>query len=339
MGSSERLPRQRNGKDDRPPIPEALASKCGHGQDARAVPTGSLGVDREHMIAGSRGQAGRPAYARLLDVHEKAGPSKKMNTVIFSKDRACQLDALLRSIDQHWTDRKASTELVIVWTYSNKEYLEGYTKLMVEHPEAKFICQKDKDFKETAVAALDPASPLSMFLVDDMLFINPFSLDCPEVERLKNDQEMLCLSLRMHPNMAYCYMLNISTPPPEFSNGAWKWKGLQGDWGYVKSLDGHLFRTADIMDAFKLGQYTQPNALEEAMLRAIPYRPLASCFSYSKVVNIPSNSVGANATNRRGNISEKFLNDQYLAGKKIDVAPFSGMITKSCHMELEYIWK
>jgi glycosyltransferase involved in cell wall biosynthesis len=264
--------------------------------------------------------------------------TKELNTIIFSKDRACQLEALLRSIDLHWKNWKESTNISVVWTYREEKYLEGYKKLIEDYPGINFINQKDKDLKPLLIDALDVKSPYSMFFVDDMLFINPFSLDSPEVLDFKKNSDILCLSLRMHPNIAYCYMQNKETPPPEISKGVWKWKGLQGDWGYPASLDGHLFRTDDIIQVIRNGQYSHPNNLEEALIQGIPDKPLMSCFGYSKVINIPSNSVGSNATNRRGNISEDFLNEKYLRGQRIDLNPFSGMITKSCHMELEYAW-
>jgi predicted SAM-dependent methyltransferase/glycosyltransferase involved in cell wall biosynthesis len=282
---------------------------------------------------------GRPPYEILTEIKEIIAQSpKELNTIIFSKNRACQLDALLRSIDYHWKDWKRSTKITVIWTYKEEKYLEGYKKLIVEHPEINFINQKDKDFKSTLISTIDPTSLYSMFLVDDMMFINSFSLDLPEVKAFKNNPEALCLSLRMHPNIRYCYMLSIPLIPPEFSNGAWKWKGLPGDWGYVKSVDSHLFRTNDIIQAITNEHYTHPNDLEEALIRGIQDKPYAYCFQQSKTVNIPSNSVGNNMTNRRGNISEDFLNDQYLKGLKINITPFTGMLTKSCHMELEYSW-
>ena len=57
------------------------------------------------------------------------------------------------------------------------------------------------------------------------------------------------------------------TPPPATT---WHWMGMEGDWGYPMSLDGHIFRTAEIAPLLEHLDYRNPNVLEAALAR----RPL-----------------------------------------------------------------
>lgn len=262
-----------------------------------------------------------------------------LNTIIFSKNRACQLDAFLRSMKTFWKDWQEESKVSVIWTYEGDEYLAGYERLFKDHPEINYISQKDKDFKQTMISAMDSSIPYTAQFVDDIVFINPLSLKCQEFEDFKNDPETTCLSLRMHPGITYCYMLNIPmTPPPEAPTGKWAWINLPGDWGYPMSQDGHIFRTEDVTPCIYNEEYAHPNALEGTMTYVIPRRQYTRCFQDAKLINVPSNRVGQNLYNRVGNISSDFLNDQYLKGLRIDIKPFYGLKVNAVHYEVEYQW-
>lgn len=262
-----------------------------------------------------------------------------VNCLVYSKDRACQLDAFLRSFKFQWKNWSEEARLSVIWTYSDESYLSGYYKLLRDHPDVNFVNQKDKDFKLITTEAVDLSLPYTVQFVDDIIFINPFSTELPDFKAFSAEEETTCLSLRLHPQVTYCYMLNIYTQPPQLVDGKWFWKNLPGDWGYISSTDGHFFRTCDIQNCFFNSYYSNPNDLEERMIRTIPYRPYARCFQEGKIINIPSNSVGKNITNRRGNISAKYLNDQYLSGLKINVEPFYGQCFNAVHFEKDYTWQ
>jgi hypothetical protein len=258
---------------------------------------------------------------------------------VFSKNRACQLDAFLRSLKFFWKDWKEYTKISVIWAYEGESFLMAYEKMFKNNPDINFIDQTNKDFKQTMIEQTDPNIPFTVQFVDDIIFINPFTLKCPEFEAFKNESETACLSLRMHPNITYCYMRNILTiPPAEASKGKWAWMGLPGDWGYFASQDAHIFRTEDILPCIKDQLYTHPNALEDKMTYFVKKRPFMRCFQEAKIINIPSNRVGQNIYNRVGNISVDFLNEQYLKGFRIDIRPFYGLKVNAVHYEMNYIW-
>ena len=262
-----------------------------------------------------------------------------INCLVYSKDRACQLDAFLRSMKSYWKSWQEEAKVSVIWTYQDAKYLAGYNRLFHEHSDISFISQKDKDFKQVVTGSIDQFLPYTVQFVDDIIFINPFTLNCSEFEAFSKEEETTCLSLRMHPKIIYCYMLDIWTTPPKMDSGKWAWKNLPGDWGYPHSADGHIFRSKDTQACFFDSQYSNPNELEDRMLKTITYRPYARCFEKAKIINIPSNSVGKNIYNRRGDISAEFLNDQYLNGRKINIEAFSGRNFNGVHHEEDYLWQ
>jgi hypothetical protein len=262
-----------------------------------------------------------------------------LNTIIFSKDRPCQLDAFLRSMKIFWKNWQEETKVSIIWTYDGDQYLAGYEKMFKDHPEMNYVAQKGKDFKQIMISVTDPSIPYTAQFVDDIVFINPFTLKCPEFEAFRDDPDTACLSLRMHPGITYCYMQRKNVvPPPEMLTGRWAWIGLPGDEGYAMSQDGHIFRTEDVLPCIQNENYGHPNALEDKMTYVIPKRPYMRCFQKAKILNIPSNRVGQNIYNRVGNIPSDFLNDQYLKGLKIDIEPFFGIEVNAVHYEMTYSW-
>ncbi len=92
-----------------------------------------------------------------------------VDTLVFSKDRACQLDLLLASIRRHAPGFYSS--LTVLYTASSAEFLRGYGFCFVEHPEAVFVLEHDFEVQTRAwLAGFEQYQPLS-FLVDDDVFV------------------------------------------------------------------------------------------------------------------------------------------------------------------------
>lgn len=259
-----------------------------------------------------------------------------VNVTIFSKDRACQLDLLLRSIKLLWKNWNNNI-INVLWTASNKRFEEGYSKLISEHTNISF--KKETNFKKDLISLFDLQKSYSIFFVDDQVFKEPFSLNCSEFSNFKNNEDIMALSLRLYPGIKYCYPARIDSPPPQFiENYKWYWYGLKGDWSYPYSLDGHILRTSDLKNSIYERPYTHPNNLEDWLTKSMPFRPLMTCFEKSIVVNNPINKVGHYTANRCGNINAETLNKRYLNGEKINLNPVLGMNPISCHQEFEYQW-
>lgn len=259
-----------------------------------------------------------------------------INAIVFSKNRAAQLELFLRSLKKYF---KEFSELTfnILYTYSNDEFKKGYDKLFIIHNDSNLNYIKEtKKFKEHILELVDEDNEHTIFFVDDMIFKNDFTLSSKQFKLFSLNDNILTLSLRLHKNLSYCYPARIHMTPPNFdSNMTFKWRGQSGDYGYPMSLDAHFFRTKDILPLLKVLNYNNPNSLESSLAMYPKNKPKMLCFKESIVLTIPVNKVQNFNQNVYGNISAKFLNDKFMDGYIIDLEHYDGFKNYSCHQELE----
>jgi hypothetical protein len=252
-----------------------------------------------------------------------------INITIFSKDRACQLDALLRSYYK-WTN---APDPSVIYTFSTEYFGEGYDKLIRRFPDVKWILQGD--FKIDTLQSIDVHKLYTVFFVDDIIFKSNFDVD--EVQILENP-DVCCLSLRLSSVINYCYSMNIPSPPPQLDfDYTWNWRGKPGDWGYPMSVDGHIFNTRDILPLLVNLNYRNPNTLEAGIAGSPLPKPKMACLNEHVIYNIPQNLVQTEWHNRNLNgLSASILNEKYLEGEEIDIDHLASIQNNACHFEVHY---
>jgi len=262
-----------------------------------------------------------------------------LQVVIFSKDRACQLEALLRSMDRfvvHDHDR------TVLFTASNGDYQRSYDELA--HSQHRVDWVAEQHFKTDLMQILQAAQKRQarnvMFLVDDIVFIREFG-GGELIRALDRDLDILAVSLRLGDNIDYCYMLDRVQEPPDFSAGRqWAWReASRGDWNYPMSVDGNIFRLEDIFWQIATTSFHNPNTLEAQLTGRPIDRPDMVCAESPFLVNMALNLVQDTFANRHGGISAEELNTRFLDGFAIDIEPITRGSYRSCHIEpeLEFI--
>jgi hypothetical protein len=271
-----------------------------------------------------------------------------MQVMIFSKDRACQLHLLLQSIhffdgiDQHLF------EPTILYTASNSEFNDGYTRLMNHHFEAKWIKEEDGNFRNQVLKFVRLPGRFVMFLVDDMVMMNPLYFSYGDLFTLFNayGTTLSCLSLRLGHNITHQYQSNTPLQQPDFKEGnnpfsVWNRHQLSGmnDFNYALSVDAHIFNRLAILDLLDQTYFTFPNNLEgnlQQWNRTFP--ALMACQDDSVFVNLPINRVQDKYENKYGEshpMTPEELNQQYLDGKVINFKSLDLNSINGCHQELE----
>jgi len=259
-----------------------------------------------------------------------------MNITIFSKDRACQLELLLRSMKKYFKECN-QFRISILYTYSNENFRRGYELTKQKHPEFNYI--KEESFKNNLLSVIDENKKYTTFFVDDNIFKEPFSIEDNEFKLLENDS-VVCLSLRLHPNLTYCYPAKIQQRKPELIDECiLPWVGKEGDFGYPMSVDGHIVRTSDIIDMLRLNGYSNPNSLEGGLAANPIRKPFMVMYQKSIIMNNPVNKVQNFNNNVFGDVSQEFINEQYLDGKIISMSNIDGFENISCHQEIEVIFE
>jgi hypothetical protein len=264
-----------------------------------------------------------------------------LNLVVYSKDRPAQLELLLRSLKRFW-DGWEAISLSVVYTHSSDEFARGYERVRSLHPEPSYACELDypRTFKQLTLGVVDGGNELTAFLVDDDVFRRPFSLRAPEVEALLRDPSLACVALRLAPGIDYTYALDRVTPPPALAaDRSWAWAEGDGYWDYPMSLDGHIFRTAELLPLLAALDYSNPNSLESELALRPLAAPRGICPAEAVVVNIPANRVQDAFPNRCGDIPPGPLNARFLAGERIALDPIAAVANRGAHEEIAFAWE
>lgn len=263
--------------------------------------------------------------------------------LVFSKDRAMQLDCTIRSFIQHCKDID-SIAIKVLYTTSSASHESQYQEIKAEHPFVEFI--RESDFKNDFLQLLD-ASEYILFLVDDNIFVNDFYVD-HIISGFKQVPDAIGFSLRLGRNTTYCYMLNKQQALPEFDSLpkdvlCYDWTTAQYDFGYPLEVSSSLYRLEDILPLLKQGDYKNPNTLELLMDTHKAFyahnKSKLLCFEKSVAFCNPLNMVQTMWVNRAGNkniYTPDKLSQMFAQGLRIDKEILSGFTPNACHQEIEF---
>jgi SAM-dependent methyltransferase len=267
-----------------------------------------------------------------------------LDLVVFSKDRPAQLELLLRSAKKHFAEWDAIRWSVVLLA-SDEAYAAGYDRVRALHPEFDYVDESQHPgtpFKELVLSRLGDRACVA-FIVDDNVVRAPFSLDTREFAAFRADPEILCLSVRMSPQVAHSYPTDEVTPPPRFEGGrprTWAWDGLPGGWGYPMSIDFHVFRREEILPLLRAVEFTNPNSLEAALAaRPLPGAKMV-CLPETPIMNLAVNRVQEVYLNRHAGLHHQAeLNARFLGGERLALEPIEAVRPVSTHHEVELEWE
>ncbi len=213
--------------------------------------------------------------------------------IVFSKNRACQLDLLLRSMTKNATD--VFGQVYVIWK-GDGEYAAAYHICQDEHLSAVFL--RESDLRDDTLSLVGSGGGHIAFLMDDCVFYRED--DGPSPEGALDDEDVLCFSPRLGLNTTWVYPLDRRQEVPaaraaEDGIVYWPWLGSDGDFGYPFSLDGNIFRNDDLLPLLHdVYDWSTPNTVEAALaqMRDRLGRPLMTSHTQSSLVGVPANRVG-----------------------------------------------
>src|SRR3989344_3226748 len=262
--------------------------------------------------------------------------SKKMisiNTIIFSKNRACQLELLLRSLN---------IPGVVLYTY-DPEFKSGYAKVKKMYPAVKFV--RETNFRKQLIELVRRCSKYGLFLVDDDIMIRPFDITCREFEEFKRNPEIICLSLRLSPDHRWRGLPELQDNKYEwqhYSRGSQTFNYRLRGWGAPMTVAAHMFRKEDILPMIEAAKKIKtPNYLEQVLNINIPDRPLVQCFAKAKFVNNEINQVQTDFPSHTPGPSARQLNKRFLKGERLSLADIIGKAAyaRDYFMKTDYNWE
>lgn len=268
---------------------------------------------------------------------EKATSGKHMGItfIVFSKDRALQLDGLLQSILHHVF---GSYSIKVIYSTSSDSHRNAYNEVAdrIKHSN-RIEWTEEKDFRTNLIEALDAVETESVcFLVDDIVFIRPVHLDT--ISQQFKDAGIL--SLRLGRNITFCYTKQKTMQKPGLSPAhdtndllQFSWEDGNYDWAYPLSVDGHIFPVSEIRIAAKRLDYHAPNSFERALQILTPLyqkRP-GFCFESPRILNIPFNRVQNENNNICGEVTPEELLNIWNDGGRLDYRALENIATTSVH--------
>lgn len=269
--------------------------------------------------------------------------------IIFSRDRAMQLEAALRSLSLHCLDLKR-LNLSVLYACSAPLHAKQYRLLAEAYKPAGIRFIQQVNFRRDCLAILTAGAASSrsaaayqvfsnlgwrgarlrqgilpnvsnrywLFGVDDSLFVQDFRLETA-VQALSDTPRALGFSLRLGLNTNYCYPLDCPQSLPEFAILrdqvlAYNWTEAEHDFSYPLEVSSSIYRAADLLPMLDGLRFKSPNQLEIGLAdrrRNFSHQPLLLCFTRSAAFSIPINTVNRGGANRSGKRSE--YSDQTLA--------------------------
>ncbi len=259
-----------------------------------------------------------------------------MTRIIFSRDRAAQLDLLLRSLD-HFAYQE-HTE--VIWHASTPRFEQGYE--MIEG--GTWCREHGEDFNEVLRTAVKDAASTITFFCDDDIVYRPV----PDYRMILDwNPNILCFSLRLG--------IDNHRPTPR-SFPLWNWTIRRPndplfvleitDYRFPGSIDGHTFRKQDVIEMLGSDYIENPTQVETILAHRVSAfknrRPLMASFIEQKLVGVPVNRVSPDSGVPNGDVfpqATEMLNERFLTGQRIDLdaLDFTGIV--GCHQEIEFKWR
>lgn len=258
--------------------------------------------------------------------------NNEISGIVFSKDRAMQLHALL-STYFHYTKNHAP--LSVIFTCSNQEHKESYNILQKEFKQFPITFIEETDFAAQLKSLVkeDMCSRI-FFMTDDGIFLAHYDLsDCLKFNPLKN-----IFSLRLGADFDFCYTHNRQQSIPSFSSfdlndtnfNSWKWADMNHspDWCYPLSVDATVFFKKEIELILEHISFKSPNSLESQMqlYSQLFINRKGICYPHTRYVNVPCNMVQTEfANNTTGAFSTDELLGKFIQGQRIDLMKLEGL--------------
>lgn len=283
----------------------------------------------------------------LLELYTHAATPRQISTsttnliegIVFSKDRPLQLHGLLESYLRHAAD---PAPLHVLFKASSGAQRRAYDEVFACFADAKITAREEHQFRDDTRALIAAVqAERVVFLVDDILFIEPFAF----ADLCRFDLLKWVPTLRLGRGIDYCYTRSVSQKePPYFAPPgaadprlvAWNWCEGEHEYAFPLSLDGHIFDRREIEIIAAHSDFVGPNTFETILQLYIEPFLCRQAVAYAKprLVNVPWNRVQSEWDSRNAGVSDAELLRVWEDGQQLDTSSFDGYVNRSTHEEL-----
>lgn len=274
-----------------------------------------------------------------------------IQTIVFSKDRAAQLDLFLNSQKKNFNVGPIS----VIYTYSNKEYELGYKLLAKKYSDVTFI-EQVFDIKTDLLAFINLltdcySTEIAINLcTDDCVYYKPNKITSEEIYEIL-DEKTFCYSPRLGLNTTLqdykTYRFQPSLQDYEHINNSIRWQynkyNKLNNYGYPAHQDSLIVRIKDFNTMSNFEWKTMRDlegGLSIAKRHLIEYKPFMASPTKSICVNIPTNNVqpGLHCSDKVFCSTEE-LNNKLLAGNSLSLEKMDFSNVIGAHQEILLRWE
>jgi hypothetical protein len=252
--------------------------------------------------------------------------------IIWSKDRACQLELLLRSI--HENAQNTFERIWVIKKYTTAQFKEGYDRLNFN---VDFVSETSGFEADTRRIIGLTSSDSLCFSTDDNIIYRPVQ-EFPDVKYGE------CFSLRLGYNTVVQDHNKASLQPPLNQvierDGQLEWNPDKyhplSNYGYPWALDFHVYSTRQLQDTVKRFSFKNTNELESGLFKYRNEITTMKSFTHSCAVNWPLNCLSGYT--QSDNISNEWLNEQFLNGKRLSLDYIASQRIIGAHQSFDLKW-
>ena len=267
-------------------------------------------------------------YRRVLIESKISSKEKKIDSIVFSKDRAMQLHAFLKSYTEMVSARGT---VYILYKASNERHARSYEVLREIFGSEDFQFIEEADFRKQLIQVCENSTAQMIALyVDDVIIIRKVDYGkIIHIDALEN-----VVSLGRGKELDYSVVLKKKLVLPEFTHQPdgfeyfrWDYTDEYNDWTYPIGVGANFFDRDELVVMLKGIDFKAPNSLEMNLqvYKQMFIHRFGVCMEHTCCVAVHANLVQSEMVNPDlGTFSIDELLSKWEAGFMIDLHQFYG---------------
>ena len=268
-------------------------------------------------------------YKKVLETSKIGTRENKIDSIVFSKDRAMQLHAFLNSYS---TMVSGKGTMYILYKTTNERHAKSYAALKDIFKREDFIFIEEVDFRKQLINICEKSSAKTIAtFVDDMIFAK--AVDYQKILAINALENIV--SLGRGKDLDYSLVLEkkqqlppFEQKPDGFEYFKWDYTKEHNDWTYPLGVGGYFFDRDETVVMLKGIAFKAPNSLENNLQ---VYKPMfihryGVCMDQVCCVAVHANLVQTESVNPDlGIFSIEHLLNKWDGGFMIDLSKFYGI--------------
>jgi len=265
-------------------------------------------------------------FFRVLDEERNKETKVGVACIVFSKDRAMQLNAFIESYFD-MVDNPGI--LYVLYTCSTEKALNSYEEIKTLNKNNNVVFVEQSEFRGDLIALIDQIKVRTIGLfVDDIVFVN--KIDSQQISHI--DTFRFILSLSRGKDLDFCVPLSKKMHLPTFHESVYGFNTFYwdefdelNDWTFPLGISGYFYGNSELKVMLTNISFNSPNTLELGLSCYYPLfaKRIGLCTESILCPCIHANIVQTDHDNPEiGTHSVEELLEKWESGYKIDLRKF-----------------